>query len=94
MFSSNKKMLGTGTSKPLNMPEALFVEQNASGSPVAIRLKQYHKIIAIEDCWRIDDEWWRSAPVSRVYYALILDSGRKMILCKNLIDDKWYQQTY
>jgi hypothetical protein len=94
MFSSNKKMLGTSTGKPLNMPEALLVEENLSGSPVAVKLKQRHKIIAVEDCWRIDDEWWRSEPISRMYYAIILDSGRKMVLSKNLIDNKWYQQTY
>jgi hypothetical protein len=94
MFSSNKKMLGTNDSRPLNMPEALVVEENPSGSPIAVKLKQRHKIIAVEDCWRIDDEWWRSEPVSRMYYAVILEPGRKMILCKNLIDNKWYQQTY
>lgn len=88
-------MLDTNTSsRPLNMPEALFVEENPSGSPVAIKLKQRRKIIGVEDCWRIDDEWWRSEPVSRMYYAVILDSGRKMILSKNLIDNKWYQQSY
>jgi hypothetical protein len=89
-----KKAIGINANKPLNMPEALLVEEGPSGSPVAVKLKQRHTIISVEDCWRIDDEWWRSEPVSRMYYAVILDSGRKMVLSKNLIDNKWYQQSY
>ena len=94
MDIDTKKAIGTNANKPLNMPEALFVEESPSGSPVTVKLKQRHTIISIEDCWRIDDEWWRSEPVSRMYYAVILDSGRKMVLSKNLIDNKWYQQSY
>jgi hypothetical protein len=94
MDADTKKAMGINASKPLNMPEALFVDEGPSGSPVAVKLKQRHMIIAIEDYWRIDDEWWRSEPVSRIYYAVILDSGRRMVLCKNLINKQWYQQTY
>ena len=95
MDADNKKVFGTATSKPLNLPGAVLVEEDRSGSPVAMKLKQRHSIITIEDCWRIDDEWWRSEPVSRLYYAVILDSGRRIIiLCKDLVDNHWYQQTY
>ena len=75
------------------MPEALFVE-DPSGSPVRVKLKQRHRIITIEDYWRIDDEWWRSEPISRIYYAVILDSGRRFMLCHNLINKCWYSQSY
>jgi hypothetical protein len=70
------------------------VEESTDGLPVAVRLKRRQKIIAIEDCWRIDDEWWRSEPVSRLYYAVILASGQRMVLSKNLIDKCWYRQSY
>jgi hypothetical protein len=94
MDADTRKAMGSNSGEPLNMPEAVFVEEGPSGSPVAVKLKQRHTIIAIEDCWRIDDEWWRTEPVSRIYYAAILDSGRRMIICKNLIDKHWYQQTF
>ena len=93
MDGANRKALGTGVTKPLNQPEPVFIEENSSGLPTAVRLKQRHSILSIEDCWRIDDEWWRSETVSRLYYAVILDSGRRIILYKNLIDKKWYRQT-
>ena len=94
MDSDNLKMLRNASTRPLNLPEPVSVEEDSSGAPKAVKLKQRHSIIAIEDYWRIDDEWWRSEPVSRLYYAVILDSGRRMVLSKNLIDMRWYQQTY
>jgi hypothetical protein len=76
------------------LPELLSVEENAAGLPVAVKLKRRQNIIAVEDCWRIDDEWWRSEPVSRLYYAVILASGQRLVLSRNLIDKCWYRQSY
>ena len=94
MVADTGKTLRTDTSKPVNLPELLTVEESTDGSPTAVKLKRRQKIIAIEDSWRIDDEWWRSEPVSRLYYAVILASGQRMVLAKNLIDKCWYRQSY
>ena len=94
MDADTTKSLRTNASKPLNLPEPLVVEEDLSGAPKAIRLKRHHTIASIEDCWRIDDEWWRSEPVARMYYSVILDSGRRLVLCKDLINKRWYQQSY
>jgi hypothetical protein len=94
MSMDNRKMLSPNATKPLNLPEPLSVEEGPSGVPKTVKLKQRHFIISIEDYWRIDDEWWRSEPVSRLYYAVILDSGRRIVISKNLINNYWCQQTY
>ena len=94
MVADTGKTLHSDTTKPVNLPEPLSVEENSAGLPTAVRLKRRQAIIAIEDCWRIDDEWWRSEPVSRLYYAVILASGHRIVLSKNLIDGSWYRQTY
>ena len=94
MVADTGKTLRTDTTKPVNLPEAISVEENPDGLPTAVKLKRRQKIIAIEDSWRIDDEWWRSEPVSRLYYAVILASGQRMVLSKNLIDNCWYRQSY
>jgi len=88
------KSLRINASITLNMPEPLIVEENAVGLPTTVTLKRRQPIITIEDYWRIDDEWWRSEPVSRMYYAVMLDSGRKLVLCKDLINKRWFQQSY
>jgi len=94
MDGETRNKLRTGATKPLNLPEALQVEEDRAGMPVAVRLKRRHTVLTVEDCWRIDDEWWRSEPVSRLYYTVVLDSGRRMILCHNLIDRHWFSQSY
>jgi hypothetical protein len=94
MDADTRKSIRTDASKPLNMPESLSVEENPAGLPTAVKLKQRHRIITIEDYRRIDDEWWRSEPISRIYYAVTLDSGRRMVLCHNLIDNRWCSQSY
>jgi hypothetical protein len=50
--------------------------------------------MTIEDKWRIDDEWWRAAPLSRFYYNVLLASGQRLVLYKDLVTGEWYQQEY
>jgi len=94
MVADTGKTLRADTAKPVNLPEPLAVEENPEGLPAFVKLKRRQKIIAVEDCWRIDDEWWRSEPVSRLYYAVILASGQRLVLSKNLIASCWYRQSY
>ena len=94
MVADTGKTLRADTTKPVNLPEPLTVEESPDGLPIAVRLKRRQAIIAIEDCWRIDDEWWRSETVSRLYYTVILATGQRMVLSKNLIDKCWYRQSY
>jgi hypothetical protein len=69
------------------------VEEDGSGLPVAVRLARRQLVAAIEDRWRIDDEWWRDEPVSRLYYTVLTVSGQRMVLYKDLKSSNWYQQT-
>jgi hypothetical protein len=54
-----------------------------SSRPVSIEV--------IDDRWRLDDEWWRSEPVSRLYYAVILVSGQRLVIYKDLVANCWYK---
>jgi hypothetical protein len=53
-----------------------------------------HEVATVQDRWRIDDEWWRETPVSRVYYQLQLDNGRVVTLYRDLIGGGWWEQRY
>lgn len=92
MVEDTGKALHVGTYKPINTPEPVVVKEDASGHPV--RLSHHRAIVAIEDQWRIDDEWWRSEPVSRLYLRIRLASGEKLVLYKDLITGNWYRQQY
>jgi len=70
------------------------VQEKPNGFPAVLKTNRQQGIAAVEDRWRIDDEWWRSENVSRVYYAVILNSGQRMVLVNNLADNRWYRQSY
>jgi len=53
--------------------------------------------IAVEsvvETWRIDDEWWRDKPVSRMYWRVLLKDGRVMDVYHDLASGKWWRQAY
>ena len=94
MVENTGKTLRADTGKPVNTPEPLKIEEDTSGLPLAVRIKRRQVIISIEDKWRIDDEWWRAEPVSRLYYNVLLASGQRLVLYKDLITGEWYSQEY
>ena len=53
---------------------------------------KWQQIIEVLDSWRIDDEWWRKQPVSRLYYRVVLEDGTMTGLFKDLISGKWFLQ--
>ena len=94
MVENTGKTLCADTYKPVNTPEPVHVEDDASGLPLAVRLPRRQRVAAIEDRWRIDDEWWRAEPVARLYCAVLLASGQRLVLFKDLINNCWYRQSY
>jgi hypothetical protein len=92
MVEDPGKTVRDGSLKPLNQPEPEKVEEDATGRPVALKTKRRQAVQVIDDRWRLDDEWWRSDPVSRMYYAVRLASGQKLVLYKDLIGGGWYRQ--
>lgn len=94
MVQNTGETIYSGTFKPVNTPEEVCVHEDAAGSPAAVVGGRRQKVATVEDRWRIDDEWWRSVPVSRLYYSVLLVSGQRLILYKDLADEKWYRQKY
>ena len=94
MVENTGKTLHAGTYRTVNVPEPVKVEEDASGFPAAVREKRRQVVAAIEDRWRIDDEWWRSEPVARLYYAVLLSTGQRLVLYKDLATGSWYEQDY
>ncbi len=94
MVENPGETLHTGAHKPVNAPGPVRVEIDADGLPVAVRAQRRQAVTAVEDRWRIDDEWWRTEPVSRLYFAIRLASGQRLVLYHDLIDNCWYRQPY
>ena len=49
---------------------------------------------AVLDTWRIDDEWWRQRPVSRLYYRLALEDERTVTVYRDLASGRWAKQNF
>ncbi len=92
MVEDTGTALHADAAKPVNTPEPVRVEADASGGPAAVRLPRRLRIAAIEDIWRIDDEWWRAEPISRLYYSVLLATGDRLVIYKDIINGEWYKQ--
>ena len=81
--------------RALNLPQRVTVELDAEGQPGAVRRsKDTGGGQAVEDIleiWRIDDEWWR-APISRRYYEVVLNGGKRVVLFEDLVTGEWWMQ--
>jgi hypothetical protein len=81
--------------RPLNRPRPLRVEAGDDGRPVAVYLSGCrHAVGAVLESWRIDDEWWRQRPISRLYFSLLLEDGRTVTVYRNLVSRRWAMQAY
>ncbi len=86
---------GPARIRPLNRPRPLRVEAGDDGRPIAVWLSGRRCAVeAVLDTWRIDDEWWRPRPVSRVYHSLLLEDGRTVTVYRDLMGGRWAQQAY
>ena len=79
---------------PLNQPRPVAVQADAIGRPQRIafpvggpqrqgrphRWGAPHAVDWIDEAWRIVDEWWRTTPIARTYYRVVLADGRRLTL--------------
>ena len=81
--------------RPLTRPRPLRVEADGQGQPIAVYLSgRRHGVEAVLETWRIDDEWWRERPVSRLYFSLLLEDGQTVTLFRDLVSGRWAKQAY
>jgi hypothetical protein len=49
-------------------------------------------VARIQDCWRVDDEWWRERAIARLYYTLLLADDSLLTVYHDLLADTWWLQ--
>jgi len=67
------------------------VSGSARGPASGSKRAGMKEVVQIREIWRIDDEWWRD-PVSRLYFDVVLEEGKRTILYRDLTDGRWYRQ--
>lgn len=58
------------------------------------RRGEWAQVEGVLDRWRVDEDWWRSHPIQRLYYRVVLNTGAMIEIYQDLIDGRWYQQRY
>jgi hypothetical protein len=48
----------------------------------------------VEDVWRVEEEWWRSTSISRTYFEVLLEDGRRVSIFHDHASGEWYRQHY
>ena len=95
MVSDPRAPLGARELRRLNAPVPLRVRADADGRPRAVRRRGWsesRRVVRVQDRWRIDDEWWRAQPISRLYHTLLLDDGTLLTVYHDLLADTWFEQ--
>ncbi len=66
---------------------------NVASSPLVSDGK-WMKVVAIENLWKVNDEWWRGPEeeISRLYYVLRLKNGQQLTVYLDLIANNWRRQ--
>ena len=71
------------------------MDEDDAGRPIAVHLSGRRlPVESLLESWRIDDEWWRQRPVSRVYYRVLLEDGRTLDVFRDLVSGRWRRQGY
>jgi hypothetical protein len=80
--------------RPASFNPELIDVFSSDNIPVRVHFKEkVQKVQEITNVWRVDDSWW-SRPASRMYYSLELDSGSRITVFRDLLNNKWYKQNW
>ncbi len=96
MVSHPGAPLGARDLRRLNAPTPIRVQVDGKGCPRGVWRRGHPAscaVVRVRDRWRIDDEWWRDRPISRRYYAVLLEDGTLLTVYRDLCAaDAWFEQ--
>ena len=75
--------------KRLGRPRRADVALDERGAPARFGRTAVDSVI--ED-WLVEDRWWSDRPVRRRYLELVMESGRCVLVFRDLGNGRWYTQ--
>ena len=97
MVQNSRETPSPSALRPLNLPVAITVQEDACHQPLSLSPAPYKqgrrlKVASIDSLWKIDEEWWREKPIVRMYYQVTTEDGRRITIFRDLVSGDWYQQ--
>ena len=79
--------------QPVPVPVPVQVQEDSHPRPVSVTLRsRMLEVASIGDVWEIVDEWWRTDPIARRYYKVVLEDGTGITIFRDLLSGLWYEQ--
>jgi len=93
MVAPARAPLRTDRLRAVNAPREVAVQVDEFGLPMTAGLPDgpTARIESVNETWRIDDEWWRQM-ISRQYFEVMMEGGKRVVLFQDLINGKWFAQ--
>ena len=93
MVKDTRATKGAGDIRALNLPTPVDVDEDEAHRPTGVTIRKRRLGVSdIEDVWAVEDEWWRTTPIARMYYRVTLEDGSSVTLFRDQIDRSWYRQ--
>ena len=73
----------------LNEPRPALVEAGFDGGP---REVDRQAVMLVREEWRVVDRWWTDDPVSRRYFDVVLESGERRVVFRDVERGGWFTQ--
>lgn len=49
------------------------------------------RVQGIVETWLIEDRWWTDRPMRRRYWEVVTESGRALVVHRDLVDGRWWR---
>jgi hypothetical protein len=72
----------------LDEPRTADVQVDGNGTPTGI---DGQRVAHVRESWLIEDRWWTDQPLRRRYWELVNDSGRDIVVFRDLLDGSWFR---
>ena len=77
---------------PLHSPLPVDVRESEVRLPLAVQSRKgWQEIHDIDDYWEFD-LWWLPKPITRSYFCVVDDMGRRLVLFRDEREGCWYRQ--
>jgi hypothetical protein len=71
------------------------VQVSDTGEPTAVLVgSTWLAVTPVRRPWLLDQMWWRSKPVIRTYYQVVLDDGPPITMFLDLTSGQWFRQEF
>ena len=91
--SRSDAIVPTNKISTLNTPQPLVVTADAQGVPIQVQLgRRRLRVKQLVDRWLVEEGWWRKQNTCRLYFRVVLDDFRDLVVYRDLDSGQWWRQ--